>query len=49
MDASYDPPAQFRTASDQLHDIVAREVGTSDFGPAGLPPRAYRHAPVDGL
>ncbi len=33
MDASYDPPTQFRTASDQLHDIVAKELGTSDFGP----------------
>ncbi len=33
MDASYDPPAQFRDASDQLHDIVAKEIGTSDFGP----------------
>jgi hypothetical protein len=33
MDASYDPPAQFRTASDQLHDLIAKELGTSDFGP----------------
>jgi hypothetical protein len=33
MDASYDPPAQFRTASDQLHDIVAKELGVTDFGP----------------
>ena len=33
MDASYDPPAQFRTASDHLHDIVSRELGTTDFGP----------------
>ena len=33
MDASYDPPAQFRTAADQLHDIVAKELGTTDFGP----------------
>ena len=38
MDASYDPPARFRTASDQLHDIVGREVGTSDFGPADYLP-----------
>ena len=33
MDASYDPPTQFRTASEQLHDIVAQELGTTDFGP----------------
>lgn len=33
MDASYDPPAQFRTASDQLHDLVAGELGITDFGP----------------
>jgi hypothetical protein len=33
MDFTYDPPAQFRTASDQLHDIVAREAGATDFGP----------------
>lgn len=33
MDASYDPPENFRTASDQLHDIVAKELGATDFGP----------------
>ena len=33
MDTTYDPPAQFRGASDQLHDIVASELGTTDFGP----------------
>lgn len=38
MDASYDPPAQFRTASDQLHDIVAAELGVTDFGPADYLP-----------
>jgi hypothetical protein len=32
MDLTYDPPAQFRTALDQAHDIVASEVGTTDFG-----------------
>lgn len=32
MDASYDPPAAFRNASDQLHEVVAAEVGTADFG-----------------
>ena len=32
MDATYDPPALFRTASDQLHDLVARETGSTDFG-----------------
>jgi hypothetical protein len=30
---SYDPPEQFRTATDQLHDLVAHEVGSNDFGP----------------
>lgn len=38
MDASYDPPAEFRKASDQLHDIVARELGTTDFGPSDYLP-----------
>ena len=33
MDFTYDPPEQFRTASDQLHELVAKEVGTTDFGP----------------
>ena len=33
MDATYDPPENFRTASDQLHDIVAKDLGTTDFGP----------------
>ena len=32
MDDSYDPPECFRTASDQLHNVVAQEVGTTDFG-----------------
>ena len=38
MDFSYDPPAQFRTASDQLHALVAGEVGSDDFGPADYLP-----------
>ena len=38
MDFTYDPPAQFRTASDQLHDIVAKEAGTTDFGPGDYLP-----------
>jgi hypothetical protein len=38
MDASYDPPAEFRKASDQLHDIVAKELGTTDFGPSDYLP-----------
>lgn len=33
MDLSYDPPEQFRSALDQLHDIVAKEAGGPDFGP----------------
>jgi hypothetical protein len=32
MDVAYDPPGQFRTAIDQLHDIVAAELGHQDFG-----------------
>lgn len=32
MDDSYDPPARFATAVDELHDLVAREAGTTDFG-----------------
>lgn len=33
MNLSYDPPEQFRHAVDQLHDIVAKEAGSDDFGP----------------
>lgn len=32
MDISYDPPSDFRHARDQLHEIVAREVGGEYFG-----------------
>ena len=32
MDDSYTPPAIFATASDELHELVAAEVGTNDFG-----------------
>ncbi|MCW1428669.1 sulfotransferase family protein [Novosphingobium sp. JCM 18896] len=38
MDLTYDPPAQFRHAADQLHELVAREVGSDDFGPADYLP-----------
>lgn len=38
MDLSYDPPPQFRTALDQLHEIVATELDTDDFGPADYLP-----------
>lgn len=38
MDLSYDPPAQFRTALDQLHDVVAKEAGSTDFGPSDYLP-----------
>ncbi len=34
MDLTYDPPAQFRSSLDQLHDIV----GADDFGPADYLP-----------
>jgi hypothetical protein len=33
MDLGYDPPAKFRKAVDQVHAIVATEVGSDDFGP----------------
>ena len=32
MDDTYDPPERFASASDQLHDLVAKEVGSTDFG-----------------
>ncbi len=38
MDTSYDPPAQFRSAADQLHDLVAKETGSTDFGPGDYLP-----------
>ncbi len=33
MDLTYDPPETFRHALDQLHELVAAEVGSDDFGP----------------
>jgi len=33
MDTSYDPPESFRHSIDQLHEIVASETGSDDFGP----------------
>lgn len=38
MDLSYDPPEQFRTALEPLHELVAREAGSTDFGPADYLP-----------
>ncbi len=38
MDLSYDPPATFRDALGQLHEIVADEVGCDDFGPGDYLP-----------
>src|SRR6516225_1140313 len=39
MDFSYDPPENFRTSIDRLHELVAKEAGTDDFGPTDyLPP-----------
>lgn len=38
MDFGYAPPPAFRTAADQLHEIVAGEIGTSDFGPGDYLP-----------
>jgi hypothetical protein len=33
MELAYDPPAQFRTALDRLHETVSAEIGSDDFGP----------------
>lgn len=33
MDLSYDPPAEFRHSLDLIHEIVAGEVGSDEFGP----------------
>ncbi|CAN7513525.1 sulfotransferase [Phenylobacterium sp. LjRoot219] len=38
MDLRHDPPAQFRTALDQLHEVVAKEAGSDDFGPSDYLP-----------
>lgn len=38
MDFSYNPPEQFRTALGQLHNIVATETGSTDFGPTDYLP-----------
>jgi hypothetical protein len=38
VELAYDPPAEFRKASDKLHDLVADEVGSADFGPADYLP-----------
>jgi hypothetical protein len=38
MDLAYDPPEQFRAAFDQLHDVVAAESGSNDFGPSDYVP-----------
>jgi len=38
VDFSYDPPPAFRHAVDQLHEIVAEEVGSDDFGPGDYLP-----------
>jgi hypothetical protein len=33
LDTSYDPPEAFRNALDRLHETVAAELGSDDFGP----------------
>ena len=33
MELTLDPPRQFRTALDHLHETVTRETGLTDFGP----------------
>lgn len=38
MELSYDPPHQFRTALDQLHETVTRTAGLTDFGPGDYLP-----------
>jgi Sulfotransferase family len=32
VDASHDPPERFRNAADVAHEIVAKQVGSDDFG-----------------
>ncbi len=32
MDETYQPPESFANALDQLHDLVSRDIGSSDFG-----------------
>jgi hypothetical protein len=32
IEAQFEPPEKFATASDQLHELVAKLVGTTDFG-----------------
>lgn len=32
MDESYEPPVRFASAIDQLHELVANEIGSDDFG-----------------
>ena len=32
MDFSYDPPENFRSSIDRLHELVAKEAGTDNFG-----------------
>ncbi len=32
MDFSYDPPENFRSSIEPLHEIVAKEAGTDNFG-----------------
>ncbi len=41
MDLSFDPPAQFSNALDQLHELVAQEVGAANFKPADFGPGDY--------
>lgn len=33
MDLAYNPPATFRDSIEELHELVAKEVGSEDFGP----------------
>lgn len=33
MEPGYQPPSQFRTAIDELHEIIIAETGHDDFGP----------------
>ncbi len=38
MDTSLDPPEKFRHAADLAHEIVVKQVGSDDFGPADYLP-----------
>lgn len=38
MDLTYEPPESFRDAADHLHEVVAEQSGSDDFGPGDYLP-----------